>query len=43
MELMMIELRKAYEKATDAALLAEFFGSGATTAATGAAFAEPKR
>jgi HK97 family phage major capsid protein len=35
MELMMIELRKAYEKATDAALLAEFFGSGTT--ATGVA------
>jgi len=36
MELMMIELRKAYEKATDAALLAEFFGSGTTAAATAA-------
>ena len=36
MELMMVELRKAYEKATDAALLAEFFGSGTTAAATAA-------
>ena len=36
MELMMAELRKAYEKATDAALLAEFFGSGTTAAATAA-------
>ena len=36
MELMMAELRKAYEKATDAALLAEFFGSGTTATATAA-------
>ena len=36
MELMMIELRKAYEKATDAALLAEFFGSGTTATAVAA-------
>ena len=36
MEIMMTELRKAYEKATDAALLAEFFGSGTTAAATAA-------
>ncbi len=36
MELMMIELRKAYEKATDAALLAEFFGSGTTAAGVAA-------
>jgi HK97 family phage prohead protease len=35
MELMMIELRKAYEKATDAALLAAFAASG--TQATGVA------
>ena len=35
MELMMAELRKAYEKATDAALLAEFISAGTT--ATGAA------
>ena len=39
MELMMAELRKAYEKATDSALLAEFIASGtaaSTTAATAA-------
>jgi HK97 family phage prohead protease len=39
MELMMVELRKAYEKATDAALLAAFIADGtaaATTAATAA-------
>lgn len=36
MELMMVELRKAYEKATDAALLAEFFGSGTTATAVAA-------
>jgi HK97 family phage prohead protease len=36
MELMMIELRKAYEKATDAALLAEFVSSGTTAATTAA-------
>ena len=35
MELMMAELRKAYEKATDAALLAEFISAGTT--ATGVA------
>jgi HK97 family phage prohead protease len=35
MELMMVELRKAYEKATDAALIAEFTSSGAQ--ATGVA------
>jgi HK97 family phage prohead protease len=35
MDLMMIELRKAYEKATDAALIAELISSG--TAATGVA------
>ena len=35
MDLMMIELRKAYEKATDAALIAELIASG--TAATGVA------
>lgn len=39
MELMMVELRKAYEKATDAALIAEFIASGtaATNVATTAA------
>jgi len=36
MELMMAELRKAYEKATDAALLAEFISSGTTAATTAA-------
>ena len=39
MELMMVELRKAYEKATDAALIAELTSSGtaaSTTAATAA-------
>jgi HK97 family phage prohead protease len=36
MELMMVELRKAYEKATDAALLAEFVSSGTTAATTAA-------
>jgi len=39
MELMMVELRKAYEKATDSALLAAFIANGtaaATTAATAA-------
>jgi HK97 family phage prohead protease len=36
MELMMTELRKAYEKATDAALLSEFFGSGTTATAVAA-------
>lgn len=36
MDLMMIELRKAYEKATDAALLAEFVSSGTTAATTAA-------
>lgn len=36
MELMMAELRKAYEKATDAALLAEFIASGTTAATTAA-------
>jgi hypothetical protein len=35
MDLMMVELRKAYEKATDAALIAELISSG--TAATGVA------
>jgi HK97 family phage major capsid protein len=35
MELMMVELRKAYEKATDAALIAELIASG--TVATGVA------
>jgi HK97 family phage prohead protease len=36
MELMMIELRKAYEKATDAALLAAFIADGTTAATTAA-------
>lgn len=36
MELMMAELRKAYEKATDAALLAEFISAGTTAATTAA-------
>jgi HK97 family phage prohead protease len=36
MELMMVELRKAYEKATDAALLAEFVSNGTTAATTAA-------
>ena len=36
MELMMVELRKAYEKATDAALLAAFVSSGTTAATTAA-------
>jgi HK97 family phage prohead protease len=36
MELMMIELRKAYEKATDTALLAAFTTSGTTAATTAA-------
>jgi len=36
MELMMAELRKAYEKATDAALLAAFVSDGTTAATTAA-------
>jgi HK97 family phage prohead protease len=36
MELMMAELRKAYEKATDAALLAQFIANGTTAATTAA-------
>ncbi len=36
MELMMAELRKAYEKATDAALLAEFISSGTTATSVAA-------
>jgi HK97 family phage prohead protease len=36
MELMMVELRKAYEKATDAALLAAFIADGTTAATTAA-------
>jgi HK97 family phage prohead protease len=36
MELMMVELRKAYEKATDAALLAAFVANGTTAATTAA-------
>jgi HK97 family phage prohead protease len=36
MELMMIELRKAYEKATDTALLNAFIASGTTAATTAA-------
>jgi len=36
MDLMMIELRKAYEKATDAALLAEFVSAGTTASTTAA-------
>jgi len=36
MELMMVELRKAYEKATDAALLAAYVSSGTTAATTAA-------
>ena len=36
MELMMIELRKAYEKATDAALIAAFIADGTTAATTAA-------
>ena len=36
MELMMIELRKAYEKATDSALLAAFIANGTTAATTAA-------
>jgi HK97 family phage prohead protease len=36
MELMMIELRKAYEKATDAALLAAYVSAGTTAATTAA-------
>lgn len=36
MELMMAELRKAYEKATDAALLSAFIASGTTAATTAA-------
>ena len=36
MELMMTELRKAYEKATDAALLAEYVSSGTTASTTAA-------
>jgi len=36
MELMMVELRKAYEKATDTALLNAFIASGTTAATTAA-------
>jgi HK97 family phage prohead protease len=36
MELMMAELRKAYEKATDAALLAQFIANGTTATGTAA-------
>lgn len=36
MDLMMTELRKAYEKATDAAVLADFVSSGTTAATTAA-------
>jgi HK97 family phage major capsid protein len=36
MELMMVELRKAYEKATDAALLQAFIDNGTTAATTAA-------
>jgi HK97 family phage prohead protease len=36
MELMMAELRKAYEKATDAALLAQFVANGTTATGTAA-------
>jgi HK97 family phage prohead protease len=36
MELLMVELRKAYEKATDAALLAAFIADGTTAATTAA-------
>ena len=39
MELMMIELRKAYEKATDTALLNAFIASGTTAATTAASAA----